>query len=662
MLNGSGGIPRTAGDLAKRLNGQRSGDHHMCKCPAHDDRNASLSITQKDGKILLHCHAGCSQKAVIAALRDRGLWPEPSKKPAKKEVKKKDRGRPVETYPYYDADGVLRFEVLRYENKEFPIRRPDGRGGYLHNAPLGRQHRYLLYRLPEVLEGLANEQPIFFVEGEKDVNSAVKELGIVATCNNGGGGKGKWQPEHAEPLKGADVIIVPDNDQKGRDLAEDQTASLSAIGVKRLRVVHLPGLPAKGDISDWIAAGGTAEQLWALVEQTPDWTPAQATPDDKPTAGTDNFPSTWNIAPWPDPVDGAVLADAIVATLERHVQLPDHGAVTIALWILFAHAIDAFVIAAILSVESPEKRCGKTTLLELIELLAPRGYMSANASTATVFRITDKHKPTLILDEAETFLTSDKTELIGILNAGYRRRSAYVDRCEGDKNEVRRFSAWSPKVVGLIGSIGAIRDTLQDRSIPIRMRRKRRDEKLARLRHDRIEEFVALCRQAARWATDNLEALRTADPDVPDELHDRAQDNWRPLIATADRLGGDWPQRARTAARALSGGSEDDEESGGVLLLRHCLEIFENLQCTALEPKELVTHLCANDEWPWKTWRNGREEITPRGVAKILARFQIRSSKSGRRTYSRESFEESWSHYLEPAPPPQFKCPSVQSL
>ena len=353
---------------------------------------------------------------------------------------------------------------------------------------------------------------------------------------------------------------------------------------------------------------------------------------------------------------GLISTEAIAATLERYVQLPDHGALTVALWILFAHALDAFVIAVILSIESPEKRCGKTTLLELIELLAPRGYMSANASTATVFRITDKHCPTLILDEAETFVTSDKTELIGILNAGYRRRSAYVDRCDGDKHEVRRFSAWSSKVVGMIGSIGTIRDTLQDRSIAIRMRRKRRDEKLHRLRHDRIDEFVVLCRQAARWATDNIDALRAADPDLPDVLHDRAQDNWRPLIAIADRLGGDWPKKARKAAVALCGGSEDDEESGGVLLLRHCREIFESVSHSWLQPTDLVHHLCANPEWPWSTWRNG----TPRGVFKILARFGIRSSKSGHRAYAREAFEEAWSHYLEPATPPN-KRPSVQN-
>jgi hypothetical protein len=127
------------------------------------------------------------------------------------------------------------------------------------------------YHLPEVLEAIANEQPVFIVEGEKDVESLAK-LGSAATCN--AGGAGKWKPKHSEYLRDADVVIIPDNDKSGRDHAQQVASSLTAIA-KRIRIVELPGLADKGDVSDWISAGGTAEQLWALVEQAPDWKPTK---------------------------------------------------------------------------------------------------------------------------------------------------------------------------------------------------------------------------------------------------------------------------------------------------------------------------------------------------------------------------------------------------
>lgn len=196
---------------------------------------------------------------------------------------------------------------------------------------------------------------------------------------------------------------------------------------------------------------------------------------------------------------------------------------------------------------------------------------------------------------------------------------------------MRRFRAWCPKAVGLIGNIGDIRDTLDDRSIRIRMQRKPIDKHTAEFREDRIEPFIALQRQTARWAADNMDALRAADPAVPDVLNDRARQNWRPLLAIANLIGGDWPQLALKAAEAISGPSDNDEDSGGVLLLRHCKEIFEENNLGYLTPTNLVGHLCANPEWPWATWRRGSDPITPRGVYKMLRSFRIKSQKSGHR-------------------------------
>jgi hypothetical protein len=233
-------------------------------CPAHDDTDPSLDITEKNSRVLFVCRAGCSQDAVAAALRQRGAWPESRKANGHAAAAK----RVVATYDYTDAEGQLRFQAVRYQPKDFRQRRPDGNGGWAWSLPLNPAHRFLPYRLPDVLEAIAGDRPLLVVEGEKDADSAAR-LGIVATCN--AGGAGKWTGEHAKHLAGADVVIVPDNDDAGRRHADDVGRSLQ--GIARVRFLELPGLPPKGDLSDWVLAGGTAEQLWQLIETAPEWVP-----------------------------------------------------------------------------------------------------------------------------------------------------------------------------------------------------------------------------------------------------------------------------------------------------------------------------------------------------------------------------------------------------
>jgi hypothetical protein len=256
----------TAKELTERLGGRWHDSIHRGRgqCPAHDDASSSLDIIDKDGKTLFICRAGCTQESVLGALRDLGLWHQPDGKANRKHQARKI----VETYDYELDTGELHFQVVRYAPKDFRQRRPDGNGGWIWNAPPTRHH--IPYRLPEVLEAIANETTVFIVEGEKDVDNVAK-LGVVATCN--ACGAGNWHQEHAAHLKGADVVIVPDNDTPGQQHGEDVAASLQGIA-KRVRKLILPDLPPKGDLSDWIVAGGTPEQLWALVEQAPDWPPA----------------------------------------------------------------------------------------------------------------------------------------------------------------------------------------------------------------------------------------------------------------------------------------------------------------------------------------------------------------------------------------------------
>jgi hypothetical protein len=173
-------------------------------------------------------------------------------------------GRIVATYDYRDEAGALAFQAVRYEPKTFRQRRPDGNGGWTWNMQGAPR---VIYRLPEVKDAIAGGDPVYVVEGEKDVD-ALWRIGIPATCNVAGAGK--WRDEDSAFLAGADVVVCPDHDEPGRRHADLVARSLAGIAA-RVRVLHLPNLPDKGDVSDWLDAGGTADALWTLADAAPEW-------------------------------------------------------------------------------------------------------------------------------------------------------------------------------------------------------------------------------------------------------------------------------------------------------------------------------------------------------------------------------------------------------
>ena len=350
---------------------------------------------------------------------------------------------------------------------------------------------------------------------------------------------------------------------------------------------------------------------------------------------------------WPDPVTGEEVLVELVRTLTRYLALSEGVATTIALWILFAHAHDAFPISPILAVTSPEKRCGKTTLLELVSSLVPCPLPSSSITAASLFRAVDQFRPTLLIDEADTFL-GDRDELRGLLNSGHRRTLAVVIRTVGDQHEARAFSTWAPKVVALIGRLP---DTLADRSIEVRMRRRTENEHVERLRLDRLDELEPLRRRIWTWAQKNQEKLRVADPSLPKGLHDRAMDNWRPLVSVADLVGGVWPKRARRAALLLSGQDSDDDESVSTLLLGDIRELFGMGTVERLASAQITVGLARREDRPWPEFRNG-SPITVRQVARLLKRFDIKPTHmridggKTQRGYVYADFKDAFSRYL----------------
>lgn len=255
-----------------RLKGvKKNGAQWLALCPAHEDKNQSLSIKEgTDGRVLIKCFAGCTTKTVVETLglRMSDLFP---KQMSEGKKAKTLLGEPVATYPYRDKKGNLLYEVCRYdEPKDFRLRRPDGRGSWVYNMDGVRR---VLYHLPEVSKAFI----VWFVEGEKAVE-ALRKLGFTATCSPFGADAWAKQEKDwkiSKPLAGKTVIILPDNDEPGEKHALNVAQSLYGKA-KTIKIVKLPGLPEGGDVFDFIQTHGaekSANLLNDLTISTPIWKP-----------------------------------------------------------------------------------------------------------------------------------------------------------------------------------------------------------------------------------------------------------------------------------------------------------------------------------------------------------------------------------------------------
>lgn len=351
---------------------------------------------------------------------------------------------------------------------------------------------------------------------------------------------------------------------------------------------------------------------------------------------------------WGAPVEGKALADGLEEVFKRHVVLPDHGAVALALWTIHTHALDVFNVSPYLGITSPEKGCGKTTLQSLLLALVRRPIPASNLTQAVVFRVIEKYTPTLLIDEADTFL-GENEPLRGVLNSGHSRDMAFTLRCDPDTHEVRQYSTWAAKAIAMIGRLPG---TLADRAIPMPMRRKRETETVSEFTDDSRKACAILQRQCFRWATDHLEPLRAAKPVMPPALHNRLADNWRPILAIADVCGGDWPIKARQAAEALTG-EREDTESAGTMLLADLAKLFESRDTDRLQSTLIVSYLGDMEERPWSEWRHGKP-ITARQVSKLLHPYGITpgtvrfSDGTTAKGYTSKHFEEAFARYLTP--------------
>ena len=335
----------------------------------------------------------------------------------------------------------------------------------------------------------------------------------------------------------------------------------------------------------------------------------------------------WQVEPWDEPVDGADLLADLERVFVRYIYLPKGASVALALWTLHAWTADAGDISPFLVLVSPTKRCGKTNLLIILLYLTPRSELASNISPSALFRYIEEIRPTLLIDEANSFVKDDE-EMRGILNSGHTKAAAHVIRNVevNGEHKPRRFSTWAPKA---IATIRALADTLEDRAVVLTLQRKPKGATVERLRKRDNSEFAELRRKALRWANDNFDRLTDPDPEIPDALNDRAADNWRPLLAIADLAGGDWPTKAREAALILSG---EDVSALNVDLLADIKKAFGDLD--AMTSADLVAALSSRPGATLGDVRKERQAADPEppGAAPAVLRHHLRDGAPGRPT------------------------------
>lgn len=344
--------------------------------------------------------------------------------------------------------------------------------------------------------------------------------------------------------------------------------------------------------------------------------------------------------------------DDFVSLFLRFPSLAARRAVV--LWAAHAHAITAFESTPRLALLSPEKQSGKTRTLEVLDLLVPNPLHVSNASAAALFRAVEANQPTLLFDECDTYFgprAREHEELRGLINTGHRRGATAL-RCvgEGTKMTTREFATYA--AVALAG-IGDLPDTVLDRSVIIRMKRRAPDEVVEAFRYRKVKPVADSLRdRLATWAEMHWDTLSTLEPELPEGLTDRPADVWEPLIAVGDVAGGNWPDWARDAAKELNAVRLSADQSLGVRLLSDIRQVFDDKKTNRLSTDELLGALNEMGEAPWGALRG--EPLDPRRLARFLHRYDV-SSKQIRfdpdttlKGYATTDFYDAWQRYLSP--------------
>lgn len=353
--------------------------------------------------------------------------------------------------------------------------------------------------------------------------------------------------------------------------------------------------------------------------------------------------------------DGSAVLDNVVGWMGRHLAVPAHVLDVLALWAAHTHAIERFNSTPYLHVTSAEPESGKSRILEVLNLLCARAELISNITPAALFRLIEKECPTLLLDEVDNLLHAG-TDLIGILNSGYRRGTR-VHRVGGSNNtQLETFRVFCPKAFAGLHRLPVA--ALASRCLRIEVVRRRQEEAGGDFIYEDEQQIAApLAERLRRWTESVADRLNDKPDSIPG-VRDRKWEAVRPLAAIAQAAGGDWPARLQRAVVAIINDEPVEEASDGLKLLTDIREIFLHADEQRIRTSDIVRRLAAMEESPWGDL-DGRP-IDGRRLARLLRPYKIRPAtvwaptSSGPRPnakgYKREQFEDAWERFLPAVP------------
>ncbi|WP_328866018.1 DUF3631 domain-containing protein [Streptomyces sp. NBC_00304] len=362
----------------------------------------------------------------------------------------------------------------------------------------------------------------------------------------------------------------------------------------------------------------------------------------------------------PEPTAGSALLEELRSQISKFVILPSAEALdAVTLWVAATHLQPAWQHAPRLAVVGPAKRCGKSRLLDVLTETVHEPMITINTTPAAVFRSISEEPPTLLVDEADTIFGTPKQaekneEMRGLLNAGHQR-NRYVTRVVGNDHTPHRFATFA---MAALAGIGDLPDTIMDRAVVVRMRRRAEGEYVKPFRSRRdIPVLHELRDRIAEWAKPHVEVAAEREPEMP--VEDRAADTWEPLVIIADLAAGPWPRLARTACGRMVAAEVEVEEDqpGGARILADIRRAFTSQrEPDSLTTEDILRLLRQDPEGPWAEW--GRDGLTSRHLGDLLREFGIKPGNvrltdgTQRKGYTRNKFLDAWRRY----------CPTVHPV
>ncbi|KGH03194.1 hypothetical protein P608_25735 [Comamonas thiooxydans] len=378
-----------------------------------------------------------------------------------------------------------------------------------------------------------------------------------------------------------------------------------------------------------------------------------------------------DVEPYSKEVDCDLLIEDLIAAVRRYVVLLEHDALAVALWVINTWCYLSFQRCPLLLINAPERECGKTQLLKVVEKLVYRPMETTNVTLAALFRVITNYAPTLLVDEADTFMDG-KSEMAGVVNKGYEK-GGFVLRVETVGKELveRAFPVYGPKAMAGIMLERHLPGATMSRGIQIPLKRKTKDDTVQRLRSADPKVFASLRSRMLKFVLDNKDALSQGWEDFPEELSDRQQDNWESLLAIANCFGEVWYVKAVEAA-LLNCAETSPPKSSSNQLLEDIREVLANYEDKYIPSADLLTKLHEDPDMDWGTYNHGKP-LSPRQLARFLGAYGVKpktvrmTSNYTPKGYEVRDFEDAFARYLpervvdpvlEKVTPPPGRTPS----